>query len=94
MLKQLVIVCDMEGASGIFERNRESMRHGSKEWREHGRLCLTSDVKAVCQAANESGIDEILIYDGHYAGDPEPNLIIGDLPPNVRLFDTYNRCFD
>ena len=94
MTKQLIIVCDMEGASGIFERNKKELWHGSPEWRAQGRKRLTSDVAAVCQAANECGIDDILIYDGHYAGDEEPNLIMENLPANARLFDTYHRCFD
>lgn len=53
---------------------------------------MTSDVLAVCEAANEFGIDEILIYDGHFAGNPEHNIIIEKLPPNVKFFDTPDRC--
>lgn len=93
MKKQLIICTDMEGATGIFEENYKAMVHGTDEWRSIGREYMTSDVLAVCEAANESGIDEILIYDGHYAGDPEHNIIIDKLPSNVRFFDTPQRRF-
>ena len=90
---QIIIYVDMEGASGIFDHNRSAFIHGSPLWREYGKKCITSDVLAVCQAANECKIDEILIYDGHFAGDPEYNIIVEELPNNIKLFDTYNRCF-
>jgi D-aminopeptidase len=35
-----------------------------------------------------------LIYDGHFAGNPENNIILEILPNNIKLFDTWNRCFD
>lgn len=93
MKKQLIIYTDMEGASGIFEENFEAKVHGSDEWRNIGREYMTSDVLAVCEAANEFGIDEILIYDGHFAGNPEHNIIIDKLPSNAKFFDTPDRCF-
>lgn len=93
MKKQLIICTDMEGASGIFEENYRTMLHGTEEWRTIGREYMTSDVLAVCEAANEFGIDEILIYDGHFAGKPEHNIIKEKLPSNVKFFDTPDRCF-
>lgn len=90
---QLIIICDMEGASGIFEHNAKAMYHGTQEWRNEGKQCITSDVLAICEAANEMGVSEILIYDGHYAGNPESNLLLEKLPSNARLFDTPDRCF-
>lgn len=93
MKKQLIVICDMEGASGIFEHNCKAKNHSSKEWMEYGRECMTSDVLAICEAANEFGIDEILIYDGHFAGNAESNIIIEKLPPNAKLFDTPQRRF-
>lgn len=94
MRKQLIVIADMEGASGIFENNKESVYQGSELWRNVGRQCLTSDVLAVCEAAIECGIDEILLYDGHFAGNSEFNVILEQLPSNVRVFDTPDRCFD
>lgn len=83
----------MEGVTGIFEKNFKAMLHGTDEWKNTGRKYMTSDVLAVCDAANEFGIDEILIYDGHFAGNPEHNIIIDKLPSNVKFFDTPDRCF-
>jgi len=93
-VKQLIIAADMEGASGIFEENRSWNWNGQDEWREHGRACITSDVLAVVNAAADFGIDDILLYDGHFAGNPEFNVILEKLPPIVRVFDVPNRCFD
>ncbi len=81
----LYILCDMEGASGISPANRKAMRHGSAEWHSGGRRFVTSDVKAVCEAANESGIDEIVIEDEHDNGKRTPNLLVTDLPANARV---------
>ena len=93
-MKQIVIIADMEGASGIYDENYKEMVHGTEEWRKYGREKITSDVLAVCEAINESGNYRILIYDGHYAGNPENNIIFEKLPRNVRQFDTERRCFD
>ena len=67
-MKQLIVIADMEGASGIFDANREACRHEErypqyKLWRAYGRPCITSDVLAVCNAAIDAGIDDILLYD-------------------------------
>jgi D-aminopeptidase len=83
--KQLYILCDLEGASGISFANRKAMHHGSEEWRSEGRALVTSDVKAVCDAANEFGIDEIVVDDEHDNGKREPNVLVTDLPPNVHV---------
>ena len=82
--KQLYILCDLEGASGISPANCKAMYHGSEEWRSQGRALVTSDVKAVCDAANEFGIDEIIIEDEHDNGKREPNLLVTSLPSNAR----------
>lgn len=94
MKKQLFIFCDMEGASGIFYENRNALHHGSFEWENEGRYKITSDVLAVCEAAIEFGIDEILIYDGHNAGETKTNIIIERLPSNVKLVDVKDRLLE
>jgi len=93
-MKQLILCADMEGASGIFDKQKSWLFNGDENWRAHGRSCITSDTLAVCQAAVDFGIDDILLYDGHFAGDPEFNIILEHLPPIVRVFDVPNRCFD
>lgn len=95
-MKQLIVIADMEGASGIFDSNREACWHEEiyKQktlWRTYGRRCITSDVLAVCNAAIDMGIDDILLYDMHFAGCSEPNIEIEKLPSNVRVFDLPNR---
>ena len=93
-MKQLIIVADMEGASGIFENNRSWILNGGDDRREHGRKCITSDTLAVVNAALDFGIDDIMLYDGHFAGNPEFNIILEELPSIVRVFDVPDRCFD
>ena len=92
-MKQLIIYADMEGASGIFDANRSWLYNGSDEWRRYGRDCITSDVLAVCNAAIDFGIDDILLYDSHFAGNPEYNVMLEKLPSIVRVFDVPDRCF-
>ena len=95
-MKQLVVIADMEGASGIFDSNKEACWHEEMHpqntlWRTYGRACITSDVLAVCNAARDMGIDDILLYDMHYSGCKESNIELDKLPSNVRLFDLPDR---
>ena len=95
-MKQLIIIADMEGASGIFDSNCEACLHEevypqNALWRSYGRACITSDVLAVCNAAADMGIDDILLYDMHYAGCKESNIELDKLPSIVRLFDLPDR---
>ena len=83
--KQLYILCDLEGASQISPENRKAMHYGSEQWQQEGRRYITSDLKAVCEAANEFGIDEIIINDDHDSGHREPNALVKELPGNVRV---------
>lgn len=96
IMKQLIILADMEGASGIFESNREACWHEefypqNTLWRSYGRKCITSDVLAVCKAAIDMGIDDILLYDMHFAGCEEYNSELDKLPSQVRIFDLPER---
>jgi D-amino peptidase len=83
--KQLYILCDMEGASQISPDNKQALHYGSDLWRKEGRGFVTSDVKAVCEAANEFGIDEIVINDEHDYGNRTTNLLVDQLPRNIRM---------
>jgi len=83
----------MEGASGIFDNNRSWLWNGEDDWRRHGRDCITSDALAVCNAAIDFGINDILLYDAHFAGNPEYNIKLEKLPSKVRVFDVPYRCF-
>lgn len=95
-MKQLIVIADMEGASGIFDSNSEACLHEEMYpqhtlWRSYGRSCITSDVLAVCNAAIDSEIDDILLYDMHYAGCRESNIELEKLPSCVRVFDLHAR---
>ena len=95
-MKQLIIAADMEGASGIFYSNKEACWHEelypqSKLWRSYGRACITSDVLAVCRAAIDSGVEDIILLDMHFAGCRESNIAIEMLPACVQIFDLPNR---
>jgi len=92
-MKQLILFADMEGASGIFKGNSSWIWNGEDDWRKYGRECITSDALAVVNAAIDFGIDDILLYDAHFAGNPEFNIILENLPPIVRVFDVPDRCF-
>jgi D-aminopeptidase len=83
----------MEGVSGIFEAQESWIWNGEDDWRQYGRDCITSDVLAVCNAALDFGIDDILLYDSHCAGNPDFNIKLDALPPIVRVFDVPDRCF-
>ena len=83
--KRLYVLCDLEGASGISPESKRAMRHGSELWRKDGRRFITSDVRAVCEAALEFGIDEIILNDSHDNGHREPNVLVKELPGSVRL---------
>ncbi len=83
--KQLYILCDMEGASQISPENRKAMHYGSELWQQEGRKYVTSDLKAVCEAADEFGIDEIIVNDEHDYGHKEPNVFVDELPKTVRM---------
>jgi D-aminopeptidase len=83
-MKRLYVLCDMEGASGISPSNAGALRHGSALWHAEGRACVTSDVQAVCEAARASGIESIILNDSHDNGKREPNVLVGQLPDNVR----------
>ena len=83
--QKLYVLCDIEGASGISPENREAMTHGSAAWASQGRPLITSDVKAVCEAAVEYGVNEIILNDSHDNGHRTPNVLPGELPRNVRL---------
>jgi len=92
-MKQLILIADMEGVSGIFEEQKSWLLNGEDDWRKYGRDCITSDVLAVCNAALDFGIDDILLYDSHFAGNPEFNIKLDALPSIVRVFDVPDRCF-
>lgn len=64
---QLIVIADMEGASGNVDETREDrsavwpeeIYPQGRAWWEYGRECITSDVLAVCRAVFEAPTVEI-----------------------------------
>lgn len=75
-MKKFMIRCDMEGVSGVVDY--EQSTPGSSEFHV-GQAMLMSDLSALATGLNESGADEIWIYDEHYCG---RNVDLGALPEN------------
>lgn len=76
---KLLIAADMEGISGVV--NWEQVKPGTSEWQRFRRI-MTEDVNAAISGAMESGVDEVIVSDGHWNGD---NIMIDLLDPRARL---------
>ncbi|MBW6471914.1 MAG: M55 family metallopeptidase [Anaerolineaceae bacterium] len=76
---KLLIAADMEGVSGVV--NWEQVKPGTSEWQRFRRI-MTEDVNAAISGAMESGVDEVIVSDGHWNGD---NIMIDLLDPRARL---------
>lgn len=83
--RQLYLYCDMEGISQISPKNQKAMQHGSQAWRLQGRAFMTSDVRAVCEASVEFGVDEIVLCDAHDNGRRVFNVLLEQLPGYIRV---------
>jgi D-amino peptidase len=74
-----VVVCaDMEGVSGI-DRYEQCFPSWAAQYRRGVRL-LVADVRAVVQAAQEAGAQEILLADWHYLGRNIPRAAFPEVP--------------
>jgi len=76
---KLLIAADMEGISGVV--NWEQVKPGTSEWQRFRRI-MTEDVNAAISGAMESGVDEVIVSDGHWNSD---NIMIELLDPRARL---------
>ncbi len=77
---KLYISADIEGVTGIV--NWAETDKASPSEYEPFRRQMTAEVAAACEAALAAGVTEILIKDAHDSG---RNLILSDLPEEVRL---------
>ena len=83
---KILIAADMEGISGVTNWDQVDPNHA--EYPRFRRL-MTNDVNAAIRGACDSGVDEILVVDGHERGtnilleelDPCAHLISGDYSP-------------
>lgn len=90
---RVLVYHDMEGLTGQSDPNTFRFAHADRY--AVGRTYLTGDVNAVVAGLFEGGADEVHVVDGHGSGNPEPDLLLAQLDPRVRLvsrdapFDAY-----
>jgi len=82
---RLFISADMEGIAGVV--TMEQLLPGGYEY-EKARHWMTEEVNAVCEAAFEAGIDEVVVADAHGTGQ---NILPDRLPENVELIRAWPR---
>jgi D-amino peptidase len=76
---RILIAADMEGITGVTNWDQVDPHHA--EYPRFRRL-MTSDVNAAIRGVCTSGIDDILVVDGHEHG---TNILIDDLDPCAQL---------
>jgi len=84
-MNRLYISADMEGIAGVT--TKQQLVVGGFEYQE-ARQWMTDEVKAVCAAAFDSGIEEVVVADSHSNGQ---NILIDQLPENVHLIRSWPR---
>lgn len=83
--KRLFISADIEGVAGVV--SREQCAPSGFEY-EQARKWMTDEVRAICDAAIDSGIEEIVVADSHGNGQ---NILIDLLPEKVQLIRSWPR---
>ena len=83
----ILLWTDMEGISQITD-HRECWPAYPEYW-QTGRRKYTSDVIAAASGLLEGGAIEVFVVDGHGLG--WPNLLSGEFPKRVRLFEDRKR---
>ena len=74
---RILIMCDMEGVSGIVTWEQVG---GGKSMYEEGRQLYTAEVNAAVRGAARAGAKEIIVIDGHNAGgDWRYNSLVKDM---------------
>jgi D-amino peptidase len=83
--KRLYISADIEGVAGVVS-GQHTMPAGFEY--QQAREWYTAEVIAVCEAAFEKGIEEVVVSDSHGNGQ---SLLIDKLPDNVQLIRSWPR---
>ena len=74
---RILIMCDMEGVSGIVTWEQVG---GGKSMYEEGRQLYTAEVNAAVNGAVRAGATEVIVIDGHNAGgDWRYNSLVKDM---------------
>lgn len=83
--KRLYVSADIEGTAGVV--SGDHMMPGKFEY-EKAREWMTGEVLAVCAAAADHGIEEIVVSDSHGNGQ---NLLLDKLPDHVQIVRSWPR---
>ena len=65
---RVILIVDLEGATGIDNSRRGWFQCGSPEWEEYGRDTITADVLAILKACQKAGVEHVDIFDVHDQG--------------------------
>lgn len=76
---KLLIAADMEGISGVVNWDQVDAKHSEYV---RFRKIMTGDVNAAIRGAFEAGATEVVVTDGHGAGN---NILIEELDPRAHL---------
>ena len=76
---RLLIACDMEGITGVVAWNQVDPGHAEYLRFRH---IMTADVNAAIRGALASGVDEIIVSDGHWN---KTNVLAEELHPTAHL---------
>lgn len=83
--KRLYISADIEGVAGVVTQQQTTITgfefQQAREW-------MTNEVLAVCEAAFESGVKEIVVSDSHGSGQ---NLLLNTFPRGVQIVRSWPR---
>lgn len=96
-MKKIFIVTDLEGVAGVVSFSDQSSPDG--RYYDAARKLLTAEVNAAIEGMLSSGVEEILVWDGHGAGaisfedlHPAATLLHGrPMPPWSRLREVIRR---
>ena len=84
-MKKLYLSADIEGTCGIADWKETELENPQGAY---FRAQMTKEVAAACQAALDSGIEEILVKDAHSTG---RNIDPSILPEKVKLLRSWTR---
>ena len=79
-MSRVIVVVDMEGATGIVDRKECARTY--PEYYKRGVVQLTHDVNAVSKGLKAGGIEDIVVCDMHGRGQ---NILKNQLDPHIKL---------
>lgn len=89
---KILLLVDMEGATGIDASKRSWFRCGSADWEQYGRDAITEDVLAVVRTCKEFGAEQVDICDCHDQGVSIRSEKIHQIDPHTRVWSQIANC--